>query len=317
MTSSTESQLASAVLMIRPARFESNPETAASNRFQSKVDVSPAEQQLAALQEFEKLATVLEDCGVKVLKFDDTPEPHTPDAIFPNNWISFHADGSVVLYPMEARSRRRERRPDIIESLVSDHGYLVRQLIDLSHHEEAGHFLEGTGSMVLDRTNHIAYAGLSTRTHLDPLGEFAQRMDYEIVAFDATDQNGTPIYHTNVLMNIGEEIAIICAEAIPNVSQRTAVLERLAQTGHEIIPIDFEQLESFAGNMLELESETGARVVAMSCRARQSLTDGQRKIIENNAAIASAPIGNIERSSGGSVRCMLAELHLPMQEFGE
>ncbi|MFB3124943.1 MAG: arginine deiminase-related protein, partial [Woeseiaceae bacterium] len=226
MSSAKESQLASAVLMIRPAGFESNPETAESNRFQGKTSAPPAEQQSAALEEFEALAVALEGCGISVLRFDDTAEPHTPDAIFPNNWVSFHADGSVVLYPMEAPSRRQERRPDIIDSLVSDYGYAVRQVIDLSHHEDAGHFLEGTGSMVLDRVNHIAYAGLSTRTHLDPLGEFAQRMDYDIVAFDATDKSGTPIYHTNVLMNIGEELAVICDEAISKDEQRTAVLER-------------------------------------------------------------------------------------------
>jgi hypothetical protein len=290
MTSAKESQLASAVLMIRPARFESNPETAESNRFQGKTVALPAEQQAAALEEFEALAAALEGCGISVLRFDDTTEPHTPDAIFPNNWVSFHADGSVVLYPMEAPSRRQERRPDIIDSLVSDYGYAVRQVIDLSHHEEAGHFLEGTGSMVLDRANHIAYAGLSTRTHLDPLGEFAQRMDYDIVAFDATDKSGTPIYHTNVLMNIGEELAVICDEAISKDNQRSAVLERLTQTGHRIVSLSFDQLESFAGNMLELKSESGDRITT----------------------ILSAAIDNIERSAGGSVRCMLAEVHLPL-----
>ena len=314
MSSAKESQLASAVLMIRPAGFESNPETAESNRFQGKTAAPPAEQQAAALEEFEALAMALEGCGVSVLRFDDTTEPHTPDAIFPNNWVSFHADGSVVLYPMEAPSRRQERRPDIIDSLVSDYGYAVRQVIDLSHHEDAGHFLEGTGSMVLDRVNHVAYASLSTRTHLDPLGEFAQRMDYDIVAFDATDKSGTPIYHTNVLMNIGEELAVICDEAISKDEQRTAVLERLTQTGHRIVSLSFDQLESFAGNMLELKSESGDRIIAMSAHARQALSDSQREIIGENATILSTAIDNIERSAGGSVRCMLAEVHLPLAE---
>ena len=311
MTSSKESQLASAVLMIRPARFQSNPETAGSNRFQGRSGTSPADQHAAALKEFEALAVVLEGCGVKVLRFDDTAEPHTPDAIFPNNWVSFHSDGTVVLYPMEAPSRRRERRPDIIESLASDHGYVVRQVVDLSHHEASGHFLEGTGSMVLDRPNRIAYACLSTRTHLSPLGEFAQRMDYDIVAFDAADRSGTPIYHTNVLMNIGEEIAVICEESISKAEQRTAVLNQLTQTGHKLVSISYQQLGSFAGNMLELRSESGGRVVAMSDTARQSLTGAQREIIEENAIIVSAAIDVVECSAGGSVRCMLAELHLP------
>ena len=312
MSSAKESQLASAVLMIRPAGFESNPETAESNRFQGKTSAPPAEQQSAALEEFEGLAVALEGCGISVLRFDDTTEPHTPDAIFPNNWVSFHADGSVVLYPMEAPSRRQERCPDIIDSLVSDYGYAVRQVIDLSHHEDAGHFLEGTGSMVLDRVNHIAYAGLSTRTHLDPLGEFAQRMDYDIVAFDATDKSGTPIYHTNVLMNIGEELAVICDAAISKDEQRTAVLELLTQTGHRILSLSFDQLASFAGNMLELKSESGDRIMVMSAHARQALSDSQREIIEENATILSAAIDNIERSAGGSVRCMFAEVHLPL-----
>ena len=317
MSSAKESQLASAVLMIRPAGFESNPETAESNRFQGKTSAPPAEQQSAALEEFEALAVALEGCGISVLRFDDTAEPHTPDAIFPNNWVSFHADGSVVLYPMEAPSRRQERRPDIIDSLVSDYGYTVRQVIDLSHHEDAGHFLEGTGSMVLDRVNHIAYAGLSTRTHLDPLGEFAQRMDYDIVAFHATDKSGTPIYHTNVLMNIGEELVVICDAAISKDDQRTAVLERLTQTGHRIVSLSFDQLESFAGNMLQLKSESGDRIIAMSAEARRSLSHSQREIIEKNATIVDAAIDNIERSAGGSVRCMLAEVHLPPAGRGE
>lgn len=317
MTSPRESQLASAVLMIRPARFESNPETAESNKFQGKTDASPARQQELASGEFEALAEALEACGIRVVIFDDTPEPHTPDAIFPNNWVSFHADGSVVLYPMEAPSRRRERRTDIIESLVDEQGYIVKQVIDLSHHEDAGHFLEGTGSMVLDRVNRNAFACLSTRTQLDPLGEFAQRMDYNIVAFDATDKTGTPIYHTNVIMNIGEELAVICDESISKDSQREAVMEQLTNTGHEIVSISYEQLESFAGNMLELRSMSGERVVAMSGTARQSLSETQRAIIEKNATIVSAPIDNIERSAGGSVRCMLAELHLPSAESGD
>jgi len=297
--------------MISPARFESNPETAESNRFQGRSGVSAEDQHRAALEEFESLAVALEACGIKVLRFDDTREPHTPDAIFPNNWVSFHADGTVVLYPMEAPSRRQERRPDIIESLVSEYGYIVRQVIDLSHHEQAGHFLEGTGSMVLDRSNRIAYACLSTRTHLDPLGEFAQRMDYDIVAFDAADKDGTPIYHTNVLMNIGEEIAVICSEAISKEEQRAAVMDQLAQTGHELVQISYEQLEMFAGNMLELRSDSHGRVIAMSGTAHQSLSESQREIIEANATIVSAPIDIIERSAGGSVRCMLAEVHLP------
>jgi hypothetical protein len=311
MASAPESQLASAVLMIRPARFQSNPQTAESNRFQGKTSVTPAAQHAAALAEFEALVRALENAGIRVLVFDDTPEPHTPDAIFPNNWVSFHADGTAVLYPMEAANRRTERRRDIIESLADDHGFVVRNVIDLTHHEKDGHFLEGTGSMVLDRTDRIAYACLSSRTHLDALGEFAQRLDYEVLAFDAVDEHGAPIYHTNVLMNVGEKIAVVCDDAIPREEQRKAVLESLAATGHDVIRLTFAQLNAFAGNMLELRSSGGQRVTAMSDQARRALTGEQLAKFAQNGGILSAPIDTIECSAGGSVRCMLAEIHLP------
>jgi hypothetical protein len=305
-----EPQIASAVMMIRPARFQSNPQTAPSNRFQGKTDASPVAQHRAAVAEFEALKTALEQGGVGVYAFDDTPEPHTPDAIFPNNWVSFHSDGTVVLYPMEAENRRNERRRDIVDALASQHGFHVRQLIDLSAHEQNGHFLEGTGSMVLDRANRIAYACLSSRTHLEALGDFAQQLDYDVVAFDALDAGGAPIYHTNVLMNIGERIAVICAEAIPRQEQRSAVLQRLADTGHDVITLSFAQLEAFAGNMLELRSANGRRVTAMSHVARRSLEPEQLKKLEHNGTVISVPIDTIECSAGGSVRCMLAEIHL-------
>lgn len=311
MTSAKESQLASAVLMIKPVRFQSNPLTAASNRFQGKNASSPEQQQRDSLLEFDGLRRVLEENGVKVVQFDDTLEPHKPDSIFPNNWVSFHADGTVVLYPMEAPNRRTERRPDLIEQLATDYRYPVREVIDLSHHEQDGHFLEGTGSLVLDRVNHIAYACLSSRTHLDALGDFAQRLDYEVVAFDALDTDAAPIYHTNVLLNVGEELAVICADVIAREEQRKAVLESLSSTGHEVILLRFDQLEAFAGNMLELRSLSGERLIAMSEQARNSLDDAQLSKIEASATVISVPIDQIESSAGGSVRCMLAEIHLP------
>ena len=310
MTAAKESQLASAVLMILPVRFESNPHTAASNRFQGRNPDSPEQQQKDAAREFAMLREALEAAGVTVVSFDDTEEPHTPDAIFPNNWVSFHADGTVVLYPMEAPNRRTERRQDIIDSLADDHGFQVSRVLDLSAHEDAGHYLEGTGSLVLDRANRIAYACLSTRTHLDALGDFAQKMDYEVVAFDAVDRDGAPIYHTNVLMNVGEQLAVICSESIPREEQREAVLASLQSTGHEVVEISFDQMDAFAGNMLELRSASGERVIAMSEQARKSLDPEQLAAIEANATIVSAPIDHIESSAGGSVRCMLAEIHL-------
>lgn len=308
-----ESQLAGAVLMVRPVRFESNPETAESNRFQGKTTATAVEQQELAAREFDDLAETLSDAGIEVIVVDDTPEPQTPDSIFPNNWVSFHADGRVVVYPMEAANRRTERRLDVIEDLNCRYGYQVSEVVDLSDHESEQHYLEGTGSMVLDRANRIIYACLSTRTHLDPLGDFAQRMDYDVVAFDAVDRDGVPIYHTNVLMNVGEEIAVICDAAITREDQRSAVVQRLRDTGHEILSLSYDQLEAFAGNMLELRAENGQRVIAMSQQARDSLTDEQIASLTRNGAIVTAAIDNIEASAGGSVRCMLAEIHLPKE----
>ncbi|MEX0708116.1 MAG: arginine deiminase-related protein [Woeseia sp.] len=313
MASRHESQLASAVLMIRPARFHSNPLTAASNRFQGRTDLSEEEQQQAALDEFTGLRAALEDAGVEVIAVDDTDDPPTPDSIFPNNWVTFHADGTTVLYPMEAVNRRTERRPGIIDWLASEHGFRVTRVIDLSGHEQQGHYLEGTGSLVLDRVNHIAYACLSSRTHLDPLGDFAQQLDYDVVTFDAVDRHGAAIYHTNVLMSVGEQVAIICADALPRPEQKQAVLESLASTGHTIVELGMNQLEAFAGNMLELRSSGGERVLVMSAQARQSLDQEQLAVIESSVRIVSAPIDRIEASAGGSVRCMLAEIHLPRQ----
>jgi hypothetical protein len=266
MTAHPESQLANTVLMVRPARFESNPETASSNRFQGKSTMTPEEQQRLALQQFESLASVLRENGVEVIIIDDTLEPHTPDSIFPNNWVSFHADGRVVLYPMEAVNRRTERRMDVIELLDSELGYHVSEVVDLSGHEDDGHFLEGTGSMVLER------------------------MDYDVVAFDAVDRDGVPIYHTNVLMNVGEEFAVVCDISIERDDQRRAVLERLEATGHTVICLDFDQLDAFAGNMLEVRGADGERVVAMSQQAFDSLRRDQVELLSRNGRIATAKI---------------------------
>ncbi len=285
--------------------------TAESNVFQDGSGATPEEQQQAAEQEFDALVEALRGAGISVLVEDDTLEPHTPDSIFPNNWVSFHGDGRVVLYPMEAVNRRTERRVDIIERLVSEFGFQVTDVLDLSEHEAVGHYLEGTGSMVLDRRNRVAYACLSSRTQLDPLCDFAQRMDYDVVSFDAVDRNGIPIYHTNVLMNVGEALAVICAEAIVREDQREAVLARLRDTGHDVVTLSFDQLEAFAGNMLELRNKDGERVLAMSSQAWDSLSAVQREVLRANARIVRSPIENIESSAGGSVRCMLAEVHLP------
>jgi len=309
-----DSQLASSVLMIRPTCFYGNPLTATSNRFQVKTNASIADQLKNALEEFELFTIALKKCGVEVIEFNDTEEPPKPDAIFPNNWVSFHADGTVVLYPMEAVNRRTERRHDIIDQLVANYNFRVSKVFDLSYHEKDGHYLEGTGSLVLDRANRIAYACISSRTHLDVLGDFSQRMSFTIVAFNAVDQNDIPIYHTNVLMCIGNSLAVICGKAIPNSDERNAVFESLKRTGHEIVVLTIDQMNAFAGNMLELTTSSGKNIIVMSQRAKNSLTKEQILRIEEKTRILSVPIDTIESIAGGSVRCMMAEIYLPRKK---
>lgn len=306
-----QSQAAASVLMVRPAAFGANPQTAASNRFQARdaADVDAAVRKSVAA-EFDALSGALERAGVEVCIVDDTPLPAKPDAIFPNNWVSFHADGAAVLYPMLASNRRPERRLDVLETIVRVHGFRIARTIDLSAHEDDAVFLEGTGSLVLDRVNRHAFACLSPRTQLDALGDFAQQLDYEIVGFAASDAGGTPIYHTNVLMCVGTSFAVLCEESIENAARRAAVRQILEGTGHEVIDISREQMNAFVGNMLELRGAKGA-VIAMSAAALAVLTSEQRARLESYGALVSAPIPTIERYGGGSVRCMLAEIHLP------
>jgi len=302
--------------MVRPRAFGPNEQTAGSNAFQQNSDMSPAEQQAHAVREFDAMTTALRVAGIEPIIFEDTDEPVKPDAIFPNNWISLHADGRVFLYPMESEMRRRERRMDIVEALSSEHGFLVREIADLSHLEDEGHFLEGTGSMVLDRINRIAYAALSSRTQMDALADFAQRADYEIAAFEARGDDGIPVYHTNVMMALGNRFAILCAEAIVDADKRCTIIDKLAATGRDVIEISCEQMHSFAGNMLELENASGEPVIVMSRSAQESLTSKQRDSICACGRPVSVDIPTIEHTGGGSVRCMLAEVFLPLQTGG-
>lgn len=305
-------QTTDTVVMVRPARFQRNPQTLSSNAFQAlPLELTPAQEQAAALAEFNDLVTALTAAGVTVIDFDDSPEPHTPDAIFPNNWVSFHDDGTVVLYPMEAENRRRERRTDIVETLSNERGFRVNDIVDLTYHEREGRFLEGTGSMVLDRVSRIAYACLSSRTHLDVLAEFGQRLDFDIVAFDAAGRSGRAIYHTNVMMCIGTSFAVVCADAIADAQQREAVLARLGSSGREIVAIRRDQVARFAGNMLELRGADGQALLVMSAQAHRSLETEQLRRLESFARIVTAPIEHIELSAGGGVRCMIAEVFLP------
>lgn len=304
-----EPQCAGAVLMVRPARFGFNPQTAASNAFQRAPVPVPALASMAR-REFDGVAQALRAAGVEVFVAEDTPEPEKPDAIFPNNWLSLHRDASLVLYPMCAPNRRAERREELVAGIVRDGGFRIARTVDLSYRESQGKFLEGTGSLVLDRAARIAYAGLSTRTDLDVLGEFAQRLDYDLVAFDASDETGRPIYHTNVLLTVGERFAIVCAEAIDEPQRRADVLARLSSTGHEIVAITRAQVRAFAGNCLQLATRDG-RVIAISQTAWDALEPEQRAALERHGAILRVHIPTIERAGGGGVRCMLAEIHLP------
>lgn len=307
-----ELQSTADVLMIRPVRFAGNLQTVESNRFQdADADIPAHRAQAAAREEFDGLVSALRTAGVSVHVFEDTPDPHTPDSIFPNNWVSFHADGSVVLYPMLAENRRDERRDDLLPGLSRELGFRVSRVLDLTHHERGGKFLEGTGSLVLDRVHRIAYACVSPRTDLDVVGDFAQQLDYEIVSFEANDADGLPIYHTNVLMSVGDKFAAICSESIRE-DERAAVLDTLRTSGHAILDLTLKQVEHFAGNMLELRSASGDSVVAMSTRALNALTPAQQEFLQaHSGRLVAAPIPTIETLGGGSVRCMLAEVHLP------
>jgi hypothetical protein len=310
MNALPEKQSSSAVLMIRPANFAANPETAASNAFQ-KSGGTGAEVQARARAEFDALAAALMAADIQVEVFEDRVEPVTPDAVFPNNWVSFHADGSAWLYPMQAANRRWERRPDILQSLVAERGYRLSQVRDLSYAELDGRYLEGTGSLVLDRPNRVAYACLSPRTDARLLQEWGAATGYETQAFHARDTRGRAIYHTNVMLCIGSDFALGCFDCIGDAAERERVKQRLAGSGHELIAISPYQMEAFAGNMLELTGRYGETVLAMSARAERALNPAQRAVLEKHARLVASPIDTIEDCAGGSVRCMLAEIHLP------
>jgi hypothetical protein len=315
MNTVSERQAADTVLLVRPVAFHGNPETAESNAFQRPPEAAdPAAEQAAAAVEFAGLVEALSAAGVRTVVVPDKLSPATPDAVFPNNWVSFHADGTAVLYPMMAPSRRRERRRDILELLSGAHGFRIERVLDLSPHEQAGRFLEGTGSMVLDRVNRVAYACLSPRTDAEVLAAAARLLDYEPIAFLATDSEGVPVYHTNVMMCLGADFAVLCEEAIGDAEQRAAVRRRLEQTGHEVVPIDSSQMRSFAGNMLELCGRDGERVLALSARALECLAPAQVQALESRCRLLPVPVAAIEEGGGGSVRCMLAEVHLPRRD---
>ncbi|MEM5310589.1 arginine deiminase-related protein [Paraburkholderia sp. JHI869] len=303
-------QAPSAVVMIRPHRFHPNPETAADNAFQcaAAATCSEAAQAIAetARDEVTQAAEALEHAGVRVHLFDDFGEHGTPDSVFPNNWFSTHAGGHVALYPMYSGNRRRERRPDVIDLLKTQ--YRVAEVIDFSVLEQDEVFLEGTGAMVLDHVTRVAYTARSRRADPAALERFCERFQYEPMCFDTAGADGKPIYHTNVMMSVATDFALIGLDVIPDATRRAEIRRRLEQSGRTVIGLEREQIGNFAGNAIELTAN-GARVLALSQRAYDCLSPEQRRLIERSAQLLPLNVPTIEMA-GGSVRCMLAGIHL-------
>ena len=307
--------LASSVLMIRPVAFRYNEQTATNNYYQKFLEqLSKDEVQERARDEFDGLVEVLRSKGIEVVVIEDTLEQDTPDSIFPNNWISFHDDGRVGWYPMYAENRRLERRVEILKILQEQYDFQVRKMVDFSHYESDGRFLEGTGSMLLDRVNKIAYAAQSKRTDVRVLEDFCQSFGFKSLTFTSFQTVGTerlPIYHTNVMLSIGDSFAVLCADTIDNPVEKKSLIACLEDSGKEVIFITEEQKHQFAGNVMPVVNKLGKKYLVMSRTAHQSLTLEQIEQIEKHCQILSAPLDTIEACGGGSARCMMAELFLP------
>lgn len=292
--------------MIRPVNFAYNAQTAVNNSFQVKSETGTVQQEAAL--EFDNFVSVLRENGVGVTVIEDTPMPHTPDSIFPNNWISFHSDNSVLLYPMYAENRRLERKPAVVEQVAAR--FVIERTIDMSPYESQQLFLEGTGSMVLDRDKKIAYACLSPRTDKRLFEEFCTTMRYKPVSFDAVDSNGGAIYHTNVMMCVADQYVVICLESIHQPGEREKVVATISSSGKELIEISSEQMNHFAGNMLQVHNDKGEKLLVMSTQAYQSLSKTQVEKLRSVNRIIHASLNTIETNGGGSARCMMAEIHL-------
>ena len=302
-------QITDTILMIRPASFRANEETAATNFFQSsdtKTDLRSIQQ--AALNEFDNMVELLRQHEINVLVIDDTPIPVKPSAVFPNNWLSTSPEGIVSVFPMYAANRRPEKRDDILKTLTEK--FLVKDLQDWSEFEVEGKFLEGTGSMVMDHENKVIYTCYSPRTDISVLEKFANANKFRAIIFFAVDNNGHPVYHTNVMMTLGENFAILCEEAIEEEWELIAVRQLLESSGHEVIRITKEQMHAFAGNMLQVKNSKGEKFLLMSQTAFDSLTEEQKEELAARSKLLSIPIPVIEKTEGGSVRCMIAEIFL-------
>ena len=297
-------QTTDTVLMVKPAAFGYNEETSVNNHFQTKSGESDIPER--ARQESEAFIALLEESRINVIAVEDTPEPHTPDSVFPNNWFSTHEDGTLVLYPMFAPNRRLERKPAVLEVIKAN--FNVKRTVDLTYYEKKGLFLEGTGSMVLDRVNRIAYACRSPRTSAEVLENLCGKLGYEPLLFDAFDTGGTRIYHTNVMMSIGTEIAVICQDSIRDPSQSTRVRESLEKSGRTVMEISLGQMNCYAGNLLEIRNRAGEPCLILSLTAYCCLSNEQRDILKSRMKLIIPSLECIEKNGGGSARCILAEL---------
>jgi hypothetical protein len=302
-------QSPASVFLVRPVSFGFNPETALSNAFQQQPTGITEEIRLRAINEFDQMVNLLQLHDIDVRIFEDTPQPAKPDAQFPNNWISFHEDGKVVLYPMMAANRRFERRADIIEEIRKD--FRISSVVDFSDEEEKGRYLEGTGSLVFDYVNKIAYANRSPRTDEQLVEKVCKELGYRPVVFDAVDEYGKPIYHTNVLMGIGSNFVVICLDVIHGDEDQEKLLTSFSDTAHKVVAISYTQMSAFAGNIIEVRTRTGEPVVLISDQALTSLLPGQVDAISRHAELIPISIPTIEKFGGGSVRCMIAGNFLP------
>jgi len=306
-------QITNTILMIRPVAFRMNEQTAVNNYFQEEIDAQNQTINARAQKEFDDFVTILRKNGVHVIVVDDTKEPDTPDSIFPNNWISFHANSTVAVYPMFAENRRKERREDIFDKLENE-GYKIKDIVDYTSAEEDGLFLEGTGSILLDRVNRKAYCALSKRADEELFIEFCEDFDCFPVLFTANqtvDGKRMPIYHTNVMMAMAENFAVICLDTIDDKKERKNVSEHLKKDGKEIIVITEEQMHHFAGNMLQVYGANEERFMVMSSAAYYSLRQDQLDAITKHCNIIHSSLETIETCGGGSARCMMAEVFLP------
>ncbi|WP_041632659.1 citrulline utilization hydrolase CtlX [Maribacter sp. HTCC2170] len=306
-------QITNTILMIRPVNFRMNEQTAVNNYFMEEIDLKAKSVNEKAQEEFDAFVDALRSKGVNVIVIDDTQVPDTPDSIFPNNWISFHASGTVGIYPMFAENRRNERREDILE-ILEDEGFIIKDVVDYTSAEEEGLFLEGTGSILMDRIHQKVYCALSDRAHEELIIEFCEDFNCFPVIFTANqtvDGQRLPIYHTNVMMALGEEFAVICLGSIDDKKERKSVVEHLRKDGKEIIEITEDQMHHFAGNMLQVLGANDKRFLAMSSAAFNSLDFKQIKAFEKHCEIIHSSLDTIETCGGGSARCMMAEVFLP------